>query len=202
MLAGRNTLGETVDALRCGRAAIYPTDTVYGIGVAIDAAKTPATLYELKRREPGKPVAWLVGGLSDLKRYGKDVPAYAGTLARRYWPGPLTLIVAASELVPEAFRSSEGTIGLRMPACETTLRLISEVGCPLATTSANLSGKPAAHSHDELDADLADNVPAVLADADDSTKSGVASTVIDCTGKSPRMLREGAITQADARDCL
>lgn len=202
VVAGRNSFEETVAALSGGQAAIFPTDTVYGIGVAIAGANGPDTLYELKRREPGKPVAWLVGGLNDLERYGADVPESARCLARAFWPGPLTLVVKASRLVPAAFQSAEGTIGLRMPDCETTLRLISAVGCPLATTSANFSGKPAAHSYSEVDPGLAALVPATLGDGDDSAKSGVASTVVDCTGGRPCILREGAISPADVQGCL
>lgn len=202
MVVAINSFEETVDALMRGQTAIFPTDTVYGIGVAIGCASAPDILFELKRREPGKPVAWLIGSLDDLERYGTGVPSFAHNLARAFWPGPLTLVVKASTLVPAAFQSAEGTIGLRMPDCETTRQLISAVGCPLATTSANFSGKPAADSYSEVDPELAALVPAVLGDNDDSAKSGVASTVIDCTGAHPRMLREGAISLSDARACL
>lgn len=194
-----SSLQETADALSRGRAAIYPTDTVYGIGVAIDGAKAPDILYELKRREARKPIAWLIESMDDLDRYGKHVPAFAHVLARTFWPGSLTLVVNASDLVPEAFRSQTGTIGLRMPACETTLQLIAAVGCPLATTSANFSGMPSPHSYDEVDSELAALVGTVMADADDSAKSGIASTVLDCTEDHPRMLREGAVSLADIR---
>ncbi len=199
MLEQTNTLAETAQALKQGKPAIFPTDTVYGLGVAVSAAQSPEILYDLKRREARKPIAWLVGSSQDLTRFGKHVPEFAQVLARTFWPGSLTLIVNASEVVPQAFRSQEGTIGLRMPASDTVLELIAQVGCPLATTSANLSGATAPRALAEIDAELAKNVAAVLADADDSTKSGVASTVIDCTGDHPHIVREGAITLADIR---
>ena len=102
-------------------------------------------------------------------------------LARTFWPGPLTLIVKASDEVPEAFRSSTDTIGLRMPNNACALELIDAVGCPLATTSANVSGKRPAGSFGDLDAGLCSQVSAVLSDGEDGAKSGIASTVVDCT---------------------
>lgn len=191
---------EAVAALKRGEAVIFPTETVYGLGVSVEAAASPEALYDLKERDRGKPVSWLVGGVDDLDRYGAHVPDLARRLARAYWPGPLTLIVEASDAVPAAFRSAAGSIGLRMPDNDTALELIEAVGCPLATTSANISGHPAPRSLAAVDPALASRAAAVLADdADvhDAGKSGVASTVLDCTGPRPRVLREGAITLSD-----
>ena len=118
---------QTVAALRAGEPAVYPTETVYGIGVAVGKAASPDVLFDIKKRDHGKPVAWLVGDVDDLSRYGRAVPDFACALARTFWPGPLTLIVKASDAVPPAFRSAEGTIGLRMPNNPTALELIRRV---------------------------------------------------------------------------
>lgn len=195
-----NTEAEVAAALRGGAAAIFPTETVYGIGVSVRDAESPQVLFDLKRRPSGKPIAWLVGSPADLDRYGADVPTFARALVQAFWPGPLTLIVRASDAVPAAFRSAAGTIGLRMPGNACALSLISQVGCPLATTSANLSGAPAPRSLAALDKAFAREVGTVLADAadaDDAGKSGVASTIVDCTGPRPTIVREGALTGAD-----
>ena len=194
-----NSFDQTVAALLSGKAAVYPTETVYGVGVAVRIAPTPAVLYDIKRRERHKPIAWLVGGVDALAVYGRHVPEFAHVLACTFWPGPLTLIVNASNEVPEAYCSAEGTIGLRMPNNETVLNLIKQVGCPLATSSANISGNKAPCSFDALDETLVAKVAAVLADSNDVEKSGVASTVVDCTGDHPVMVREGAITVEDIR---
>lgn len=191
------TITETAAALLRGEAAVFPTETVYGLGVAVCAASGPQVLYDLKKREVTKPVAWLVGDAADLDVYGKLVPDFAHVLARTFWPGALTLIVKASDKVPPAFRSAEGTIGLRMPNNATVLELIRSVGCPLATTSANMSGFKAPRTFEALDPALAAQVAAVLVDADDTAKSGIASTVLDCTHDHPIMVREGAISIAD-----
>ena len=194
-----STIDQAANALKRGRAVIFPTDTVYGLGVAVGAAGDPQVLYDLKERDAGKPIAWLVGGLDDLDRYGRVVPDLARTLARTFWPGPLTLVVKASDEVPQAFRSAEGTIGLRMPDNATALALVRVAGCPLATTSANVSGSRAPRSLDAVDPAFAERVGVVVADEADGDKSGTASTVLDCTQDHPVVVREGAVTIADIR---
>lgn len=184
-------------ALKRGEAVIFPTDTVYGVGVSVRHAVTPEILFDLKQRDRGKPVAWLVGSLADLARYGADVPAFASALARAFWPGALTLIVRASDEVPPAFRSEAGTIGLRMPADTAALDLLGKVGCPLATTSANASGARPPRSSDEVDPAFAAAVGCMVADG--APRSGTASTILDCTGDHPVVVREGDVTIADIR---
>ena len=192
-----SSTNRTAAALRRGEPAIFPTETVYGLGVAVDYADGPDLLFELKHRDRKKPIAWLVGSVDDLDRYGRSVPDFARVLARTFWPGPLTLIVRASDEVPEAFRSAEGTIGLRMPNNQKALALIEAVGSPLATTSANISGAVSPCSCDAVDPRLAEQVGVVLADDSDEDKSGVASTVIDCSHDHPVLTREGGISIAD-----
>lgn len=194
-----DTFEATVSALKRGEVAVLPTETVYGVGVAVACAPSPDVLFEVKRREKRKPISWLVSEREDLLRYGTGVPEFARVLARTFWPGPLTLVVKASSLVAPAFMSSEGTIGLRMPNNECALSLIKAVGCPLATTSANVSGLAPTCSFGKLDEQITSQVAAVLSDGDDSAKSGVSSTVVDCTGDHPQIMREGAITIADIR---
>lgn len=223
-------LEEATRALAVGNAVIFPTDTVFGLGVSVSAAPGPQLLYDLKHRDAGKPVAWLVEGPEALDVYGRDVPAYARRLADAFWPGALTLVVRASDAVSRAFQSAAGTIGLRMPANEAALELIHAVGCPLAVTSANLSGAPDTARAEDLDRALVartaglylpDGVAAAgiasgCAEATPSASarfaagdrlvpppaSGTASTVLDCTGEAPRVLRAGALTLDDLKGCL
>lgn len=162
----QDEINSAAGVLLRGGVAAFPTDTVYGLGVAACAAESPQALFDAKRRDAGKPVAWLVGGLDDLRVFGRDVPEYAAALAQAFWPGPLTLIVKASEAVPRAFQSDAGTIGLRMPASGTALALIRAVAFPLATTSANLSGKAAPCHFEDLD-------PAIVAAADAVVRDGI-----------------------------
>lgn len=192
------TSQEALCALENGQPIVFPTDTLFGLGVSVLHAPSPEILYAIKHREKRKPIAWLVGGIDDLQRYGKVVPDFAFALARTFWPGPLTIIVKASNEVPEAFRSAEGTIGLRMPANETAHALISQLGCPIATTSANLSGQKNTIAFDEIDPSIFAAVGAAV--SDNEPKSGIASTIVDCvSGDHPVLVREGAITIADIR---
>ena len=169
------SLGEAACALAAGEAVVFPTDTVFGLGVSVKAAAGPRLLYDLKHRDAGKPVAWLVEGPETLDVYGRDVPAYARRLAETFWPGALTLVVRASAAVPAAFRSPVGTIGLRMPDSEAALALIRAVGCPLAVTSANLSGAPDTARIEDLDGAPMARTAGVYLPDDRRTRSRPAS---------------------------
>ena len=182
---------EAVEALKAGKAVVFPTDTVYGLGVSVEHARTPQKIYDLKQRDAGKPIAWLVGGVEALDEYGADVPECARALAANHWPGALTIIVRANEHVPEAFRSKAGTIGLRMPDCRTVLALIESVGSPLATSSANVSGSSDSSSAESIDGSLLEKAGAAI--MNDVVSGGVASTVIDCSQGKIVVVRQGAI---------
>ena len=186
-----------IRALKAGSPVIFPTDTLYGLGVSVRDADSPEILYELKARPTRKPVAWLVDGVDALSTYGINVPDFAFALARTFWPGPLTIIVEASSAVPEAFRSAEGTIGLRCPKGELAQQLIAELGCPIATTSANPSGKKPPKSVEGLDTNLCAGVACVITDEEE--KSGIASTIVDCTLEHPVLTREGSISIEEIR---
>lgn len=192
-------IARAATALTGGEPVVFPTDTVYGIGVAVNAAAGPSDLFDIKQRDQDKPVAWLVGSPDALREYGSAVPEFAHVLARLFWPGPLTLIVKAGDAVPEAFRAADGTIAMRMPDSETVLSLIEAVGAPLATSSANTSGKGAPKSFDEIDRAIVDRVSCAI--RDDGVKSGVASTIIDCTGDHPVVVREGGISIQEINAC-
>jgi len=189
--ATKDDFGLAAEALRQGKAVIVPTDTVYGIGVSVEHAASPETIYDLKGRDHGKPIAWLVGSPADLEKYGKDVSKAARELADKHWPGALTLVVKASDAVPAAFASEEGTIGLRMPAHPAVLDLIDRVGSPLAVSSANVSGKEASSSFEDLDEQLVSKTAVAL--RDDGPCHSQASTVVDCTGPVLRVLRQGPV---------
>lgn len=191
---------KAVASLKEGLPVVFPTDTVYGIGVSVRHANSPQALYDVKRRDAGKPVAWLVGGPEALDEFGVNVPESARKLVRTHWPGALTVIVKASEAVPVAFQSQEGTIGLRMPDSPVALSLIESVEGPLATSSANLSGGLDPTSFGEVDAELLQAVPVAIDDA--CPASGIASTVVDCSQGTIEVLRQGAIAVIEEDELL
>ena len=182
-------------ALVSGKPLIFPTDTVYGLGLAMGVAPTPQIMYELKKRDYTKPIACLIDSLESLNVYGEDVSEPALRLAKKFWPGPLTLIVEASTAVPATFQAQDGSIALRMPNNTLCLTLIDHIRHPLATTSANISGQKPPTRFKEIDADLIRKVGTAI--KDDSSLSGLASTIVDCRKKQVCIIREGEITRFD-----
>ena len=184
--------------LKAGDALIFPTDTVWGIGVAVKFAQDAQALAATKGRSNQKPIAWLVGSADALGEYGSAVPSYAAALADAFWPGPLTLVVKASSAVPNGFRAASGTIGLRMPGLAPIARLASAIESPLAVTSANFAGEPAVPSGEQLDARFVEaSHAAVLALSERLPQGGIASTVVDCTASAPKLLRAGTISASE-----
>jgi L-threonylcarbamoyladenylate synthase len=169
----------------------FPTDTVYGIGVAALKAATPAGLFDLKERDATKAIPWLVADARALELYAQDVYDYVFSLAQRHWPGALTLVVRASAAVPKAFRGLDGTIALRAPGCPLTRALIDSLGVPLATSSANRQGEAPATSAAGIDPRLAARLALVIDGG--PTPGAVPSTVLSCLRASPCVLREGAL---------
>ena len=156
-------------------------------------------IFYIKKRDLRQTLPWFVSREGGLARWGSGVPDYALRLAERFWPGALTLVVRADEEIdPEYLQAADplrpeagATVALRAPGSDFIEALLDAVGTPLAQTSANLHGRPAAASADELD-------PAIIRDVDLVVDGGPAllaeaSTIVDCTGPEPRVLRAGAI---------
>ena len=194
-----SVIGRAAELLHAGEAVVFPTDTVYGIGVAAGEGCTPGILFDIKRRDRAQTIPWLVRDARDVERYGYDVPAYGIELAGRFWPGALTLVVRAGAAVPEAFRSADGTIALRAPDHAVPQALMRALDAPLAATSANVHGRPAVASPAELDPELTALVPLVLDGG--ITPGGIPSTIVSCTETEPRILRLGAISEAAIMEC-
>ncbi|HEX5148981.1 MAG TPA: L-threonylcarbamoyladenylate synthase, partial [Candidatus Limnocylindrales bacterium] len=168
-----------------------PTDTVYGICVALDTARGVERLFEVKRRPPDKGIVLLLERLEQAPEIGV-MTAAAEALAEACWPGGLTVIVPQRQdrPFPAALTAGTPTIGLRMPDHPAPRALAGGVG-PLPTTSANVSGLPEAHDAGEIRAQLGDAIDLILDGG--PAHGGPASTVIDCTGSTPRVLRVGAV---------
>lgn len=199
------SLDEAKAILEDGEALILDTDTVPGIAVAANRPDAFHVLYESKSRDSRKPIAWLVSSPDDLHKYGKDVPDYAILLVDAFWPGALTLIVKASSEVGEEFAAEDGTIGLRMPNDASCIALMKSLGYALATTSANASGTKTPSTSLEIDDGFAKYVPVLSVSSVESGAPIVtsqASTVIDCTGDKPCLIREGAIPFSDIEKVL
>jgi len=177
--------------LRDGGIVVFPTETVYGLGALADSCFGPHELFEVKVRPATLPIPLLVETEDALDIYGVDVPEYAHNLAREFWPGAITLVVKASEAVPKDFRAPNGTIGLRSPKHEVVMELIQAAGGPLFTTSANTHGNPAPSSFDEMEPRIISHADVVLDGGE--TEHQMPSTVVECLGPEPKILREGAL---------
>jgi len=186
------------------RVLSYPTETVYGFGGAIDR-ESVASLVRLKRRPPGKPFLLLIDGSDMLTTLDLHLRSYAATLAARHWPGALTLVLPGGEgRVPPALRGPEGGIAVRWTSHPAIQRLIRAHGEPITSTSANRPGVPPAMSAREVLAQWSDAV----ARGDLRVLDGGAltpsppSTVVDCMGRHPRVIRPGAIPARVLRESV
>jgi tRNA threonylcarbamoyl adenosine modification protein (Sua5/YciO/YrdC/YwlC family) len=180
-------------ALQRGKLVVLPTDTVYGLAADAFDPSAVRRLLAAKGRGREMPPPVLVGTRSTLDALAVGIPAYARDLVEQLWPGPLTLICRQQKSLQWDLGDTRGTVAVRMPDHEIALELLSRTG-PLAVSSANLSGKPAAVTADEAEQMLGDSVEVYLDGG--SAPGGVASTIIDTTGKAPRILRAGAIDRA------
>jgi len=180
--------------LREGGIVVFPTETVYGIGASATSCFGPQEIIDIKMRPKNKPLPWLVENEAALEKYGVDVPEYAHRLAQEFWPGALTIVVKAAEIVAPEFRDDRGTVALRCPDHELVQELIKASGNAIITTSANTSGKPPAGAFAELEERIIASADLTLDGGE--TLHGVASTVVDCTGPEPLVTREGAIPAA------
>ena len=180
-----------VATLRSGGVVALPTDTVYGIAVALDTPGGVERLFAVKRRPPDKGIVLLIDDAEQAGSIGVMGPA-AAALAAAFWPGGLTVVVPQRPEVemPEVLTGGARTIGLRVPDHATPRTLAQGVG-PLPTTSANVSGIPEARDAAEILDQLGDGIDLILDGG--PAHGGPASTVVDCTGERPVIVRAGAI---------
>lgn len=186
----KGALEQALDFLQQGELVAFPTDTVYGLGAMAFDAQAIDRLYQAKGREAGKAIAILVGETETLQQVTAGMNEMARRLAQRFWPGPLTLVVEGHPSLP-ANLSPRPTVGVRMPDHPLALTLLRRAG-PLAVTSANLSGAPNASTAQEVFDQLQGRVALILDGG--KTPGGLPSTVLDCTGLQPVILRQGPIT--------
>ncbi|NOY98394.1 MAG: threonylcarbamoyl-AMP synthase [Chloroflexi bacterium] len=176
--------------LRAGGMVAFPTDTVYGVGALAFDAQAVGKIYIAKGRSTEKAIPILLGDAAQLEEVAAAITPIARKLAARFWPGPLTLVVPRHPSIPEAL-SPLPTVGVRVPDHPVARALLRAAG-PLAVTSANLSGQASPVSAGEVFAQLNGSIPLILDGG--RTPGGVPSTVVDCTGPEPVVLRAGPIT--------
>jgi L-threonylcarbamoyladenylate synthase len=190
-----NELDHAAELLRHGRLVAFPTETVYGLGAnALDPAAV-LRIFEAKGRPLTSPLIVHIASLAMARELALEWPDKAETLARKFWPGPLTLVVPKQPLIPDIVTSGLPSVGLRMPAHPLALALLRATGLPLAAPSANrfteLSPTTAQHVRDSLGSAvdlILDGGPCTV---------GIESTVVSLAGLAPRILRSGMISQPE-----
>lgn len=188
-----------LEALRAGGAVVYPTETLYGLGVDATDDEALQRLVRLKGREPGKPVSVLVSDTAMLERVAASISPAAERLMRRFWPGALTLVLPAAPHLSDVLTGGTGTIGVRHSSHPLATALVAALARPLTTPSANPAGAPPPRTIDVARSYFGDGVD-VYVDAGE-LPGGVGSTVVD-PSPTPRILREGAIPAASIHAAL
>ncbi|HUL98632.1 MAG TPA: L-threonylcarbamoyladenylate synthase [Mycobacterium sp.] len=192
-------IAAAASAVRGGRLVVLPTDTVYGMGAdAFDPAAV-AALLAAKGRGRDMPVPVLVGSWHTIDGLAFAVPDTARELIRAFWPGALSIVVTQAPSLQWDLGEGHGTVMVRMPLHPVAIELLREVG-PMAVSSANISGRPPAVTADDAQRQLGDLVEVYL-DAGPSAQQA-ASTIVDLTGTTPRILREGPVTIREIADVL
>jgi L-threonylcarbamoyladenylate synthase len=192
-------MSDAASVLLAGGLVAFPTETVYGLGADACNAAAVARIYSVKGRPADHPLIVHVASMDGLGDWARDVPTYAIALARDYWPGPMTLIVPRSDLAGDFVTGGQDTVGVRVPNHPVALGLLEAFvaagGKGIAAPSANRFGNVSPTTAQAVAAELGD----YLADGDQildggACDVGVESTIIDCTGDTPKILRPGAIT--------
>lgn len=181
-------------AVRAGGVVVLPTDTVYGIGCDAFSAEAVRAVLAAKGRGREMPPPVLVPNARTVDGLAREVSDVARALIERFWPGPLTLVLRAQSSLQWDLGDTNGTVAVRMPDHPVALALLSEIG-PMAVTSANRTGMPPAATVAQAQDQLGDAV-AVYLDGGPAS-GGPASTILDCTGAEPVLLRAGALAEQD-----
>lgn len=190
---------QAAEVVRDGGLVVLPTDTVYGIGADAFDADAVAALLEAKGRGRDMPPPVLVPNPRTVDGLATRVPDYARALVEAFWPGPLTLVLHAQPSLMWDLGDTNGTVAVRMPKEDTALALLDEVG-PMAVTSANRTGEPAATTVTEAAVQLGSAVDVYLDGG--PAAGGEASTILDCTGDVPSVLRAGALAPEALQEVL
>jgi L-threonylcarbamoyladenylate synthase len=181
--------------LERGGAVAFPTETFYGLAVRYDDGAALRRLYELKRRQKDKPIPLIAGERKTLGLVALPLNPTAERLAQRFWPGPLTILTAATEGLSDFLTGGTGNVAVRIPGESFALRLACLLGMPLTATSANISGQPPADNPDKVIEYFGDSLDLIVDGG--KTPGGKPSTIIDVTDEQVRIVRKGAISREE-----
>jgi len=186
--------------IKKGGLVAFPTETVYGLGADALNPKAVKKIFKEKGRPSDNPLIVHIARKKDVYRLAKEVPKQAEKLMKKFWPGPLTIVLKKSRIVPNIITAGLDTVAIRMPKNRIALELIRESGVPIAAPSANSSTKPSPTSARHVLEDLDGKIGMIIDGG--NAKIGVESTVVDMTSDIPMLLRPGGISLEQLRKCL
>lgn len=186
--------------LRDGGLVAFPTETVYGLGADALNPEAVGKVYAAKGRPSDNPMIVHISRKEDMKKLTDGITPDVERLMEAFWPGPLTMVVPAKEIIPKVTTGGLSTVGVRMPEDPVARALIAEAGVPVAAPSANLSGKPSPTRYSHVADDLDGRIDAIIAGND--CRAGIESTVVDMSGEIPTVLRPGVITRRMLSEAL
>ena len=195
-----DTLSQAASELKKGSLVAFPTETVYGLGADATNESAIDRLYEVKGRPADHPLIVHISAMEKMEIWAGDIPTYAISLARDFWPGPMTLILPRGEVAKDFITGGQDTVGLRVPAHVIALSLLSAFekigGLGVAAPSANRFGQVSPTTSAAVESEIGKYLaPQDIILNGGPSLVGVESTIIDCTGEAPRILRPGAVTE-------
>jgi len=191
----RQQVKQAISILKQGGIVAFPTDTVYGLGACISIPQAVERVYQVKGRPRSMALPLLLADKSQIGEVAYPVPPIAWLLAAKFLPGALTMVLPRAKSVPDIVTGGGATVAVRIPAHPIPVALIQGVGAPIVGTSANLSGMPSSLTAEEVYAQLGDRVDLIIDGG--RCRSGKESTIVDLTGETPMVLREGAISREE-----
>ena len=190
----QNDLTIAAQLIQEGEIVAFPTDTVYGLGADATNEEAVRKIFKAKGRPADRPLSVLVSHPNALEKYAKNAPEEAKKLAEKFWPGPLTIILNDADIFATSVTAGKQTVGLRMPNNPIALKFIEQAGVPLATPSANTTGRPSPTKAEHVIGDLEGKISAVIDGGE--TSYGIESTVLDFSNTEyPVLLRPGNISK-------
>lgn len=183
------------EIIRNGGIVVFPTETVYGIGVNGLDRNAVEKLYKIKERPLDKPISLLVSDFEMIEKVAQNITEVEYKLMKKFFPGPLTIILNKRDIVPDIVTSGGDTVGIRMPKEEITRKLIEYAGVPIAAPSANISGKPSGTNLQEIIQEFEGKVDYFIDGG--KSKIGISSTIVKVIDEIPYILREGSISKKE-----
>ena len=185
-------ISDAAQIIKNGGVLAFPTETVYGLGADGLSFESVEKIFAAKGRPSDNPLILHIADKNDVDFLAKDIPQYAYNLMEKFWPGPLTVVLKKQERIPDNVTAGLLTVAIRMPQNEVALKLIAFSKTPIAAPSANLSGKPSPTTAKAVFDDMNGKIDAIIDNG--KTIFGLESTVVDCSGDNPVILRPGEIT--------